>query len=118
MSEDNTRTVEIPPLPPDEEVFRWHGTIDASDEARDALQETADAEGISYREALDDLQRRRYRHSQVDWPLMIGEAPKESLSYHRSGMSFITTMELPTGKRVALETHTGVATEIRVMPVW
>ena len=104
---------ELPHQPDDEEIFRWHGALDITDDARAALEEVAEREGMTFEQATAQLQRLRYRHSQVEWPLSRGEKPYEKLPYHGSGISLITNVILPTGKKVTLTTHAGVATEIK-----
>jgi hypothetical protein len=85
-----------------------------SDEASEVLEDVAVSEGMSYEECLAYVQRQRYRYSQVEWPLMIGEEPREKLDYYSAGISLTTGVRLPNGRSVNLTTHCGVATEITV----
>jgi hypothetical protein len=102
----------LPKPQPAEEVYRWHGVLDVSNDAREVLEQAAADEGMSYDECLGYLQRQRYRYSQVEWPMMIGEEPREKMAYYSPGISLTTGVRLPTGRAVNLTTHCGVATEI------
>jgi hypothetical protein len=114
MSKENTRKVELPPLPPDEEIFRWHGLLVTDHGAMQALYELADEEGMSYQDCLEELQRKRYRYSQVQWPLRIGEEPRERMPYRPYSDGLTTNVGLPTGKTLGLTTYPGTMTQVKL----
>ena len=105
---------EAVPRQPDEEIFRWHGVLDIDEEARRALEELADLEGMSFEVAVQEVLRRRYRYSQVDWPTIMGERPYEKLPDRHHRDSLTTDMTLPSGKVLSLITYPGLTTEIKL----
>jgi hypothetical protein len=107
----------LPPVQPDEEVFRWHGALNVTDEAKKVIEGLAAEEGTTYEECLADIQRKRYRYSQVQWPLLIGEEPLERMEYdpYRRGGSLSTGMDLGNGKSIDLRTYAGERTKIELL---
>jgi hypothetical protein len=111
-----SNTVDVVPRQPDEEIFRWHGVLDITDEARQAIEDLAELEGMSFEAVVEEVQRRRYRYSQVGWPMMLGDEPREKLP-DWMGDSLTTDMNLPTGT-ISLTTHMGFGrtTKVRLRP--
>ena len=90
------------PIQPDEEILRWHGKVVIAKDARPMIEGLAEMEKMTFDEVVEEIQRKRYWHSQI-WSTTIGDEPHEKLP-DWLGDSLTTNMNLPTGT-ISLTTY-------------